>query len=79
MAMGLGLLPAYWYFWRQPQSTEYAVIRKWVTIFLAVSVWYGFLAGHTANDLRRASRICAQWPASRSERYCVSSRNLPKM
>jgi hypothetical protein len=52
VTMGLGLLPAYWYFWRQPLSAEHDVIRKWVTVFLALSVWYAFLVGHTANDFR---------------------------
>jgi hypothetical protein len=52
VAMGLGLLPAYWYFWRDPQSAEYATVRKWVTIFLFVSVWYAFIVGHVANDFR---------------------------
>ena len=52
VAMGMGLLPAYWHFWQQPQSAEHAVIRKWVTIFLAISVWYAFIVGHVANDFR---------------------------
>jgi hypothetical protein len=52
IAMGMGLLPAYWYFWRQPASAEYATVRRWVTIFLALSVWYGFVIGHLANDFR---------------------------
>jgi hypothetical protein len=52
VAMGLGLLPAYWYFWRQPLSAQDPVVRKWVTVFLAVSVWYGFVVGHVANDFR---------------------------
>jgi hypothetical protein len=52
VAMGLGLLPAYWYFWREPESDQYAVVRKWVTIFLAISVWYAFVVGHVANDFR---------------------------
>jgi hypothetical protein len=52
VTMGLGLLPAYWYFWQDPQSAEHAVVRKWVTVFLAVCVWYAFLVGHTANDFR---------------------------
>jgi hypothetical protein len=52
IAMGLGLLPAYWYFWRQPQSGEYSAVRRWVTILLALSVWYGFIIGHLANDFR---------------------------
>jgi len=51
-AMGLALLPAYWYFWSQPQSAEHAVIRRWLTVFLAVSVWYAFIVGHVANDFR---------------------------
>jgi hypothetical protein len=52
VAMGAGLLPAYWYFWRQPLSAEDAGIRKWVTVFLAFSVWYAFVVGHVANDFR---------------------------
>jgi hypothetical protein len=52
VTMGLGLLPAYWYFWRQPQSAEHAEVRKWVTVFLAFCVWYAFIVGHVANDFR---------------------------
>jgi len=52
MSMGLALLPAYWYFWRQPLSEEHAGIRKWLALFLTFSVWYGFLIGHIANDFR---------------------------
>ena len=52
VAMGLGLLPAYWYFWQQPLSAEHAVVRKWVTVFLLISVWYAFVVGHVANDFR---------------------------
>ncbi len=52
VTMGLALLPAYWYFWQQPQSDQHATVRKWVTVFLALSVWYSFLVGHVANDFR---------------------------
>src|SRR5882672_11577665 len=52
VTMGLILLPAYWYFWRQPLAADYARERKWLTLFLAFAVWYGFLIGHTANDFR---------------------------
>ncbi len=52
VAMGLGLLPAYWYFWRQPLSMEHDNMRRWVTVFLALSVWYAFIVGHVANDFR---------------------------
>jgi hypothetical protein len=52
VTMGLALLPAYWYFWRQPFSDEHATVRKWITVFLAFSVWYSFIVGHVANDFR---------------------------
>ena len=52
ITMGLALLPAYWYFWREPLSEQHAFERKWLTIFLAFAVWYGFLVGHVANDFR---------------------------
>jgi len=52
VSFGMALLPAYWYFWRDPQATEFARERKWLTLFLAVAVWYAFLVGHTANDFR---------------------------
>ena len=52
VTMGLALLPAYWYFWREPLSEQHAFERKWLTVFLAFAVWYGFLIGHTANDFR---------------------------
>jgi hypothetical protein len=52
VTMGLALLPAYWYFWQQPQSDEHATVRKWVTVFLALTVWYSFVVGHVANDFR---------------------------
>jgi hypothetical protein len=51
ITMGLALLPAYWYCWRRPLS-EHAVLRRWLTIFVAISVWYGFVIGHLANDFR---------------------------
>jgi hypothetical protein len=52
ITMGLALLPAYWYFWRDPASQEHAVIRKWVTVFLLFTVWYGVAVGHVVNDFR---------------------------
>ena len=52
VALGLGMLPAYWYFWRRPLSEEHATIRRWVTVFIAIAVWYSFLSGHVANNFR---------------------------
>src|SRR6266478_9236453 len=42
LTMGIGLLPAYWYFWRRSPSEEHASVRKWLTLFLAFTVWYAF-------------------------------------
>ncbi|MEN3365218.1 MAG: hypothetical protein V7606_2492 [Burkholderiales bacterium] len=51
-SIGIALLPAYWYFWRPTVSEEHASTRKWLTLFLAFTVWYAFLIGHVANDFR---------------------------
>lgn len=48
-AIGLGLLPAYWYYWRftgEPRT------RAVLTGFLAVIVWWNFLVGHVLNNIR---------------------------
>jgi heme A synthase len=52
VSMGIAVLPAYWYVWREPLSENFASLRKWLTVFLAVAVWYSFLVGHVANDFR---------------------------
>ena len=51
VAIGFGLLPAYWYFWRHAPA-ETAWTRKLVTALLAVTVWYAFLVGHVLNSIR---------------------------
>jgi hypothetical protein len=51
-SIGVALLPAYWYFWRPTVSEEHASTRKWLTLFLAFTIWYAFLIGHVANDFR---------------------------
>jgi hypothetical protein len=48
----LALLPAYWYFWRQPLDESDAMTRKLLTALLAFIVWWAFLAGHIANNIR---------------------------
>src|SRR5437867_1812893 len=35
VAVGLGMLPAYWYFWRQPPAGDYARTRAVLTAVLA--------------------------------------------
>lgn len=49
--LGLGLLPAYWYYWRQP-ATEFVVTRRCHAALLAACVWYSFVVGHLLNNLR---------------------------
>jgi hypothetical protein len=51
VAIGSGLLPAYWACWRQPLADEYHWTRRAVTAVLACIVWWGFLIGHVLNDI----------------------------
>jgi len=51
-ALGLGILPAYWYYWRQPLVAEHARTRCILTAMLAFIVWWNFLVGHVLNNIR---------------------------
>jgi hypothetical protein len=51
-AIGLGLLPAYWYYWKRPDHGDTARTRKWLTVLFAGIVWFSFLVGHIANNVR---------------------------
>lgn len=51
-ALGLGILPAYWYYWRQPLAGEHARTRTALTAMLAFIVWWNFLVGHVLNNIR---------------------------
>jgi hypothetical protein len=50
--IGLGVLPIYWYFWKNARAVEYDSPRKWVTVTLAGLCWYSFLVGHILNNVR---------------------------
>jgi hypothetical protein len=52
VTIGFGILPAYWYFWRAPLREEYARTRAMLTTVLGFVVWWGFLVGHLANNVR---------------------------
>jgi hypothetical protein len=52
VTIGLAILPAYWYFWRAPLREEYARTRAMLTTVLGFVVWWGFLVGHLANNVR---------------------------
>ena len=50
--LGLAMLPAYWYYWRQPLAAEHARTRAVLTSLLAFIVWWNFLVGHILNNIR---------------------------
>ncbi len=52
VAIGLALLPAYWVCWRRPHADESAQTRTALTSILAFIVWWSFLTGHLANNIK---------------------------
>ena len=48
-AIGLGLLPVYWHYWRQAERPR---ARAAVTALLAFVAWWSFLVGHVVNNIR---------------------------
>jgi hypothetical protein len=50
--IGLGLLPIYWFFWKNARDPAYDSPRKWLTVTLAGMCWYMFLVGHIVNNVR---------------------------
>jgi hypothetical protein len=52
-AVALGMLPAYWWYWRQPAADASVVrVRAILTAVLAFVVWWNFLVGHIVNNIR---------------------------
>ena len=52
VSFALGLLPAYWYFWRQPLDPRHAWTRKFIVLLMAIFIWAGFMVGHVLNNIR---------------------------
>ena len=52
VALGLGLLPAYWYFWKRAPADRHVETRRALTALLAVIAWWGFIVGHILNNIR---------------------------
>jgi hypothetical protein len=50
--IGLGLLPLYWYFWKNAQERAYDGARTGLTVVLALFCWFNFLVGHVVNNVR---------------------------
>lgn len=51
MALGLATLPFYWWLWQPANAELHSTTRKVITIYLALTVWYGFLIGHFLNNI----------------------------
>ena len=52
MALALATLPFYWWLWQPANAKRHSTTRKFVTIYLALTVWYGFIIGHFLNNIR---------------------------
>jgi hypothetical protein len=52
VAIGLGMLPLYWWVWQEPLDPTRASARAAVTAMLCFIVWYSFLVGHVLNNIR---------------------------
>ena len=52
VAIGLGILPAYWVCWRQSLPDHDGQARIALTVLLAFIVWWSFLAGHVINNIK---------------------------
>lgn len=50
--VGLGVLPLYVYVWRAQSMPSHGLDRKFTTAFLALIVWFDFIAGHVLNNIR---------------------------
>jgi hypothetical protein len=50
--LGLFILPAYWYFWKNANNATFDAARKWTTVLLASVCWFAFLVGHVLNNAR---------------------------
>ena len=51
VAIGFGLLPAYWISWHHPLADESDRTAAPLTTILAFIVWWGFLVGHVTNNV----------------------------
>jgi len=51
VAIGLGLLPAYWVTWKQRVADERGHTETALTTILAFVIWWSFLVGHVLNDI----------------------------
>jgi hypothetical protein len=51
-AIGLGLLPAYWVFWRKTTAAGELTARRYLTWMIALCTWWNFIVGHVLNNIK---------------------------
>ena len=54
-AIGMAILPAYWYVWCRDAGGSAALARSMLTLVLSLIVWCSFLLGHVLNNLEGLS------------------------
>ncbi len=54
-AIGLGLLPAYWVFWRKTTEAADLPTRRYLTWMIAFCTWWNFIVGHVLNNINGLS------------------------
>lgn len=50
--LGLGLLPAYVYYWANAENARDLLVRRILTVILALFVWWNFWVGHIVTTIR---------------------------
>ena len=51
-AIGMGLLPAYWVFWRKTVEPAELPARRYLTWMIAFCSWWNFIVGHVLNNIK---------------------------
>ena len=51
-AIGMGLLPAYWVFWRKTAVPAEMPARRYLTWMIAFCTWWNFIVGHVLNNIK---------------------------
>jgi hypothetical protein len=51
-ALALGVLPAYWYYWKRSAVESAGSARLVLTWLIALIVWFNFLVGHVLNNIK---------------------------
>jgi hypothetical protein len=52
VAVGIGMLPIYWWYWKSPAAAAGIRSRAIVTTILTLIVWWAFFVGHFINNIR---------------------------